>query len=174
MFKWVLIAAVLILVSLPVMSEPVWTGLEALVAKIDAMRIVIELTEEHMHSVQKVYPTLAAGVTVTGHATAWTLGTVTEIVPINTIASDFDIHFVTVHDASAADAYEISFYSNNGAGNVEVGRCRMQRSLGAITSAAVVMQSPIIAANSAINAAVASKSGGGDNVIVSILYHTYE
>ena len=59
--------------------------------------------EEHIHSAQKVYPTLADGVTLTGHATAWTLGAIVEIIPVNTITSVFDIHYLNIGAASVTD-----------------------------------------------------------------------
>ena len=73
---------------------------------------------EHIHSAQKVYPTLVAGVTLTTHATTWVLGTIAEIVPINTITNEFDIHEVLVEDVNTQDkTYELVLYY--GAGDTE-------------------------------------------------------
>ena len=63
---------------------------------------ILETLQDHIHSASKVYPTLAAAVTATGHDTAWTLGEFVEVVPVNTITSPFDIHFINAAAASAA------------------------------------------------------------------------
>ena len=47
---------------------------------------------KHVHSPAMCYPTLAAGKTINGGAGAWQLGTVTELIPANTITVPFDIH----------------------------------------------------------------------------------
>ena len=73
---------------------------------------------EHIHSAQEVYPSLADGVSLTTGAGDWGLGTITEIVPINTITSEFDIHEVLVEDVNTQDkTYELVLYY--GAGDTE-------------------------------------------------------
>lgn len=65
---------------------------------------------DHFHSASLVYPTLAAGVTINGGAGAWELGAFTEVIPVNTITLDFDIHWINFANASAADTYELNLY----------------------------------------------------------------
>lgn len=126
--------------------------------------------DEHIHSVSKVYPTLADGVTVTTDASAWTLGTLTEIVPASTITDDFDIHAIDVENISANGVYEIVLYY--GAGDTEAGRVRIVQ--GSVTSATLntPVQTPLIPANSRVRAAVAS-AAGGQNLTISLRYHPY-
>jgi len=130
----------------------------------------LKLADEHMHSVSKVYPTLAAGVTLNTDAVAWTLGTLVEVIPASTITEDFDIHAIDVEDISANGVYEIVLYY--GAGDTEAGRVRVVQ--GSVTSSTLntIVQTPLIPANSRVRAAVAS-AAGGQNVTISLRYHTY-
>jgi len=131
----------------------------------------IHYMEEHMHAVSKVYPTLAAGVTVTGAAGAWALGNLVEIVPDSTITSLFDIHFISIEDISANGVYELVLYC--GAGDTECGRVRFVQNAVQDSVVAVPFMSQQIAANDRIRAAVASSSGGADTVDIAVFYHTY-
>jgi len=127
---------------------------------------------EHIHSAQKVYPTLAAGVTFTTHATTWVLGTITEIVPVNTITAQFDIHEVLVEDVNTQDkTYELVLYY--GAGDTECGRTRF--AAGSVKGGvpAVAMQTVLIPANSRIRAQLAIEGGGSKTAKVSLRYHEY-
>jgi hypothetical protein len=127
---------------------------------------------EHIHGNQHVYPTLADGVTVATHATDWVLGTITEIVPVDTITEDFDIHEVLFEDVSIQDkTFEIVIYY--GATDIEAGRLRVSSAVlkGSIPNG--TMMTPIIPANSKVSAAIAVQDGGAKEAIVSIRYHLY-
>lgn len=129
------------------------------------------LLHDHIHSAAKCYPTLAADVTVTGAAGAWTLGSLVEVVPASTITSDFDIHWISISNTSAADTYELQLYY--GAGDTEATCVRFTRGAGATTNSQVPIITPLIPKNSRVRAAVASSGGGSDTVDISIMYHTY-
>lgn len=126
---------------------------------------------EHAHAESKVYPTLANGVTVTSAAGAWTLGALVEVVPASTVTDFFDIHAVDVEDISANDVFELVLYA--GAGDTEIGRIRFVRSTVQSATLNTAIQTPLIAANDRIRAAVACAAGGGKTVDISIRYHTY-
>lgn len=123
----------------------------------------------HIHKPQKVEPTLADGVTITGSESAWTLGAFAEVIAANKITSAFDIHYVNVEAASANDVYEIVLY----AVEVEIGRCRFTKTAARDIQEGVPIQVPIIAPNTQIKAKVASASGGSDTVTISLCYHEY-
>ena len=137
----------------------------------DSLYGKIETLTDHIHSTTKVYPTLANGVTVTGDA-AWTLGAFVEIVPVNTITSDFDIHFIDIEDISANDVYELVLYKGLGGSEIEIGRIRFTKDAVQAGTVNQPFQTELIAANERISAKVASSSGS-DNVTISIRYHTY-
>jgi len=130
-----------------------------------------EILEEHAHSTQCVYPTLGAGVTATGAAGAWTLGNFVEIVPVNTITLDFDIHWINIEAVSAADSYELVLYVET----TEIGRTRFTV-LGTPANTIIPVknfQSKIVKANSQIQAKIANAGGGGETATISVEYHTY-
>lgn len=128
---------------------------------------------QHVHNQSRVYPTLANGVVVTGGAGVWQLGAFVEIIPANAIASAFDIHWINFEDASATDVYEFVLYKGLGGSEVEIGRIRTIRDAAQSGTAKVPIQIPAQNANTRISAKVASKSGGGDTVTVSVYYHIY-
>jgi hypothetical protein len=132
----------------------------------------VEILTDHIHGAMKVYPTLAAGVTVTGNATAWTLGNATEIVPANTITSPFDIHFIEIEAVSATDVYEVVLYSGASA-DVEIGRFRTSKDSANTSFPPVSFMCPLQPANTKISAKCASSGGGGDTITISIGYHLY-
>lgn len=132
----------------------------------------LEQAIEHIHSAQEVYPTLADGVTLTTAAGDWGLGTITEIVPINTITDEFDIHEVLVEDVNIQDkTYELVLYY--GADDTECGRTRFAATSNKGGVPAVAMQTVLIPANSRIRGQLAIQDGGSKTAKMSLRYHEY-
>jgi hypothetical protein len=127
--------------------------------------------EEHIHSPGLVYPTLAAGVTLTCAAVAWTLGAFATIVPASTIGSEFDIHYLSIEALSANAVYEIVLYY--GATDIECGRVRVTKNAVMDGTVNAPFQTPLIPADSQIRGKVASNTGAADTVDLSVFYHTY-
>lgn len=156
-------------------AETAVTAAEAAViaaAAAEAAAVVVhEVFDDHFHSASKVYPTLAAGVTVNGGAGAWVLGAATVIVPINTIHSQFDIHYINIGLVSANDTYELVLFTD-AACTVEIGRIRFTKTTVQSSTSSTPMMTPILAADTGIWAKVASSSGN-DNIVMSVFYHTY-
>ena len=144
------------------------TSLIALIKAIDAD---IEILSDHVHGVSKCYPTLAAGVAVAGGAGAWGLGSAVQIVPINTITSIFDIHFVEVEVATANEIYELALFSD-AACTIEVGRIRTSKLSNQAAATSVPIMTSRLAANSGVWAKLATASGS-DTLTISLFYHTY-
>jgi hypothetical protein len=131
----------------------------------------LKIMDTHIHSNVRVYPSLADGVEMTGGVGAWELGNYAEIVPINTITDDFDIHWINIEDADDNDIYEIVLFS----ATTEIGRSRIRTLTIAngIVLPALPFQTPIIPANTQIQAKIATKLGGSNKMTISILYHSY-
>jgi hypothetical protein len=128
--------------------------------------------DEHAHTAQMVYPTLADGISLATAAGDWALGALTQIVPASTIGDDFDIHEVVIEDVNTqGKTYELILYA--GGGDTEVGRTRFSASAnkGGVPNA--TMQTPIIAADSRIRGRLAIQDGGSKTAVVSIRYHVY-
>ena len=132
----------------------------------------VKTSEEHQHTEQLVYPTLADPITVTAHANDWVLGTITEIVPASTITEHFDIHEVSIETVSVKDkTFELVLYY--GATDIECGRSRFSSATnkGGVPNGSFM--TPIIPANSRIRAQLAVQDGGGQSCTISIRYHVY-
>lgn len=128
---------------------------------------------EHIHASQKVYPTLADGVTLTTAAGDWGLGTITEIVPANTITKEFDIHEVLVEDVNTQDkTYELVLYY--GDGDTECARVRFAATSNKGGVPAQFAMTTIIPANSRIRGQLAIQDGGSKTIKFSLRYHEYD
>ncbi len=128
---------------------------------------------EHVHTAQKVYPTLADGVTLTTAAGDWALGTITEIIPADTITTEFDIHKVLVEDVNTQDkTYELVLYY--GAGDIECVRVRFAATSNKGGVPAQFAMTPLIPANSRIRGQLAIEDGASKTIKFSLRYHEYD
>jgi hypothetical protein len=116
----------------------------------------------------RVYPTLAGGVQATVHATAWTLGTPVELIPVDTITKKFDIQIMMIEEISEVAVYELVIYQ----GAVEKGRVRFT-SLSSLSSHIVShkqFSAEPFDANSQVNFAIANSTSAEDTVTISVEY----
>lgn len=127
---------------------------------------------DHAHKPSKVYPTLAAGVTLPASGVAWTLGAITEVVPASTITAQFDIHDVVVEGLSANAVYEIVLYKGGSGAEVEIGRVRCVKSAAQDGALSIPFMCELQDANERISAAVAD-SVGTSTATISVHYHEY-
>jgi hypothetical protein len=131
----------------------------------------VRIIDEHIHSPQKVYPTGAGGVVVIGAAGAWTLGSFAEIVPTNTIDENFDIHWLNIEAVSAAGQFELVLYA------IEEEIARKRISVMGTPANLIVpcirIQTPLIEANSQIQAKLMNAAGGSESMTISIEWHPY-
>lgn len=122
----------------------------------------------HVHQQARCYPTLADPVNlVSGSASAWDVGTITEIIPADTITNKFDIHFLEISDISATDNYELVLYGGASGSEEEIARVRFSQ------EGPRPIQIPIQDPNTRISAALACADGDGATCDVSVYYHTY-
>ena len=130
----------------------------------------LEVIEEHLHSISKVYPSLQAGVDVLSGG-VWTLGNFVELIPINTITTDFDIHFLIIEDVTDDEMYELVLYNVE----TEISRVRFS-SVAAVANRVNVSPIPTLmkiqAKNSQIQVKLAS-SGDAETATISVFYHVY-
>ena len=130
----------------------------------------VEVMEEHLHSTSKVYPSLAAGVSVLSGA-IWTLGNFVELIPANTIPEDFDLHWLVIESTTDDETYELVFYA------VETEICRLRFSSDLVSGirlshAPMPTQMLIQPKNTQIQVKLAS-SGAGETAVISVIYHEY-
>ena len=130
----------------------------------------VHIIEDHLHGQSKCYPSLQAGVSILSGA-IWTLGNFVELIPVNTITSPFDIHFLILESVTNDETYELVFYNVE----TEISRIRWSSDLaagGRVISVPIPTQMEIQNANSQIQCKLAS-SGAAETVVISVLYHTY-
>ena len=130
----------------------------------------VEVIGEHLHSASRVYPTLANGVSILSGG-VWTLGNFTELIPVNTISVDFDLHYLIVESVTDDETYELVFYNVE----TEISRVRWSSDLaagGRVISFPIPTLMRIQLKNSQIQAKLAS-SGEAETVAISVMYHTY-
>lgn len=127
--------------------------------------------EEHIHSVQQVSPSGAAGVAVTSAGGAWALGNFSnDIIAPSFVALPFDIHWVSIAGESANAEYELVLYY--GAADTECARLVFTRTNPTLRSSQLYCQSPILPAGSRVRAKLMD-SVGGSSCNVKVMYHTY-
>ncbi len=132
----------------------------------------VHTNDEHIHSAQMIWPSLAAGVTVTSKNIAWNLGDAfAQVVAASDITADFDIHWVYISSISAQGDYELWLYyggSDTFAAMVPFSKAGAQDS-----QLSIPCQTIIIPANSRIYAKLASDNAVADTADVKVLYHPY-
>jgi len=134
----------------------------------------IHYIEEHVHNVAAVYPTLAAGVTVTSAETAWVEGDYAEIIPASTgVTSEYDIHWINLEAESSSGGaiYELSLY----AATTEIARVRFATIDVPATTIfhSFPVMTPVEPAGTQIQAKLASSTTDADTLTISLSYHTY-
>jgi hypothetical protein len=126
---------------------------------------------KHIHSPCLCYPTLANGITLASTTTIWQLGAITDIVLANTIASPFDIHWVTVEGVSATGVYELHLF--HGASDTFIGSIRFTKTAAQDAAKDYKFMCPILPANDRIRGKLASNNAVADTATISVAYHVY-
>lgn len=134
---------------------------------------ILEGLSDHAHGPQKVYPSLSNGITVTGGVPSWTLGDFIEVIPVDTIASPFDIHYLDISAVSATDSYELVLYKGTAGNEVEIGRASFTRQTAQSGVAPIRIQTEVVPANTRVSAKIASATGASDTATFKCFYHTY-
>lgn len=132
------------------------------------------LVNNRLHNTNLVYPTLADGVVVMADIVAWTLGNPVEIVPVNTILTPFDIHYLNLETASNVDVYELVLYSGLSGALLEIGRVRVAKQTVNSDIGSIPIPCLIQPALTRISARVACKGGASHTVTISIAYTPVE
>jgi len=150
-------------------SSPLFLGCAANVGSVGDYDVLHIDNFRAAHALVGVYPA-DAGVTVVGAAGAYAQGNLTEIIPASTLVTPFTLQGINVQSASATDVIKIEiFYGVSSASNVSLGIFEFysDRKTGIDISGLNVSTIP---ANSYVGAKVASKTGGADNVVITLSY----
>ena len=133
-----------------------------------------EIQLDHVHSVQRTYPTQADSTILTSGTADWEWGALTEVVPAAAINAPFDIHWMGIGRVSATDAvYEVKIFAGAVGSEVEIGQMRTYRQATQSGSAPSPMTTPIQLAGTRISARCAVEDGGSKTIGIALFYHTY-
>lgn len=133
-----------------------------------------KLVEEHLHNKVFLYPDLASSITLTKAAGAWAAHpTPTEIIPVNTITEDFDLHFLNVNAISANGEYSIKLYTGAGGAEVLLGTYGAARNAVQSQEGSRNILTDVILANTRISAAITSENAAADTLNIKVEGHTY-
>ena len=127
----------------------------------------------NLHSTQHVYPTLAAGVTLTTGTLAWALCAKTEIIPSGAITTPFDIHFMNIGIVNNQTTYEIQLFSGEVGHEVLISMARTSRNNPFGDVPQVPICAPIMLAGTRISASIAEAIIGSGTMVVSLYYNPY-
>ncbi len=135
----------------------------------------LEELVDHAHKSSACYPVLAAGITITKAAGAWAAipAIKTEIVPVDTITSPFDIHFLHCNTISGTGEYVLNFYKGLAGAEILIGQACLSRSTTHSAEGSIPVQTPIQLANTRISVAISGSPAGTENIVAKIMYHTY-
>jgi hypothetical protein len=144
-------------------------------ANVDSLVSSVEILSDHFHTPQQVYPNLATAVSVvsTNGAGSWTPGADTEVIPIDTITSIYDLHFVSIATIGANASFQLDFYQGaNGAGT-HIGSVTFARQDNFQRSFFLPITCPRLAANRRVYAKLADDGDAGITITLKVWYHIY-
>lgn len=114
------------------------------------------------------YPSLANGILLTANESSWTPSNYIEVIPVNTITSDYRLHNVIIEDTSDGGCYQLDFYKGTVGDEVHIGSVRISGI--AEIKGNVDIRTKCIEANSRISCKV-SHSVGSETITISLGYH---
>jgi hypothetical protein len=118
----------------------------------------------------RVYPTLAAGTTVASANVDWVLGTVTELIPANTVTTAYHVSLVSVESCDENAVFELALYY--GAANTLMSTVRFAVNGGFFGNQLYLVPSVKVPANSKLSGALASSNGTAavGTITMSVVY----
>lgn len=131
---------------------------------------VIRIVGNHIHSVQKIAPTGAVPVELTGGA-QWVLGVFgNDIIAAAAISHVFDIHHVILSSPDTNEDYEVAIFG----AAIEIARVAFTRTGVFTGSLQIPVVTPLQPAGTQIRAkCMDGGGGGGAKVSVKVAYHEY-
>lgn len=115
---------------------------------------------------RKVYPSLAAGVTVVSAAADWTYGAYATVIPINTITADFHVFSVSVEACDKNATFQLELYK--GAGDDIITAVRFNITGGFFGNQVYHLGSEEVESNLQVRARLASSDGAANQATIQI------
>lgn len=129
----------------------------------------------HVHGANFIYPDKAVPVLLTSDVASWGIvATPTEIIPINTITKNFDIHWASISEISASLFGMIDLYGDDGAGWFKIGpACDVVRTSNFARENPAPVQVPQQPANRRIGAIFSDNTTSSRTVRIKLYGHVY-
>lgn len=131
-------------------------------------RIIRYLTNQ-----EKCYPSQANGITISSGNNSWQTGSYTEIIPINTITSDFRIHKIYIESTSDGGVWQIDLYKGSDGNEELIGSVRQsyEGTKGImVVYNEIYIKTKYLDANERVSCKV-SHSIGSETITISLGYH---
>jgi len=137
----------------------------------------LHLTESYVQALYnanykqgRVYPTLAAGVTVVSAATDWVLGAITEVIPAGTVSVPFHASMVSIESCDKDGVFELAMY--HGPTDIPMSTIRFAVQGGYFGNQLYLIPSVKILTDVNLSAALACSDGtaGAATIMISIVY----
>ena len=151
-------------------------SLQAVSAKLsvaqDSLESVLTMLDGHFRGKQLIYPDLGQGTKVDGGAGTYEPGNTAVIIPTDSIDTQFTLCCIMIHDASAADDYQIDLYCAELGADSLIGQYVAERGNASGTISPFPIVSPVLPKNTKVSGRLASSSGG-DYAYIKLGYHLH-
>lgn len=128
----------------------------------------------HVHGASFVYPDKANPTTLTSSAAAWSeTGDIIEVIPANTIAKAFDLHWLKISDISATLHGVIDIFSGDPGAEVKIGSVPLSRNAVFSSETFSPVQIPQQPANTRISCRFSDSTSSAQTVLVKFTGHVY-
>jgi len=114
------------------------------------------------------YPSLANGILLTANESSWTPSDYIEVIPVNTITSDYRLHDIIVENTSNGGCYQLDFYKGTIGNEVHIGSVRIS-GISEIKGNRDI-RTKCLEANNRVSCKV-SHNIGGETITISLGYH---
>lgn len=128
----------------------------------------------HVHGTSWIYPDLGNDITLTSGAGAWSeTGNIIEVIPASTLAADYDIHWIGIHNLSDVAEYQIQVFSGASGSEVKLDNIKTIRNSNFTREGPQVVHVPQIAANTRISCRLCDSTSGTVTCTVHFRGHYY-
>ena len=128
----------------------------------------------HSHGTSFLYPDKAVPVTLTSAVASWAeTGTITEVIPANALAYNFDLHWASLSDISAVLDGVIDIFSGAPGSEVKIGAVDVVRTSNFAREQPVPVQIPQQPANTRISCRFTDSTGSARTVRIKFYGHYY-
>lgn len=136
---------------------------------------VIKLIREHIHNQVFLYPAKTASIQLQKALGVWAAyPTPTEIIPANSIAYDYDLHFLNVSAISANGEYTIALYKGDIGSEILIGEYGAVRNAVQSQEGSRVIITPLLSPNTRVSASLSSSNNAQDTINIKVEGHTYD